>query len=60
MLEDPLQNGPLPLFIEVIVTPENTFLNSTRSSYKKISASPSMAIDMCENEDKVDGIWKIK
>jgi hypothetical protein len=57
MLEEPLQNGLLPLFIQLLLTPENDFLHSSRSSYK-IFSFPPLVIDMCENGDETEGGWK--
>jgi hypothetical protein len=40
MLEEPLQNGPLPLLIEILVTVESVFLNFARSKLQKTLQLP--------------------
>jgi hypothetical protein len=57
MLEEPLQNGPLPFLIEILRTAKNFFLTSSRSNYKTFQL-PLLAIDMCKNEDEVGSSWK--
>jgi hypothetical protein len=58
MIEEPLQNGLLPLFLQLLLPPKNVFLHSSRINYKKLFIFPNFFFDMCKNKDKDESGWK--
>jgi hypothetical protein len=58
MLEDPLKNGPLPLFIEILVTVENAFLNSTRNITKTFQLPPQWILTCVRMRTKMMVVGK--
>jgi hypothetical protein len=58
MVEEPLQNGSLPLLIVFLVTSYGVFLNSARSSYMTLHLPLSTIFDMCYNKTKLSIVGK--